>query len=306
MQGTELTLTPTVTTLAGTGTSGSADNDTGTLAEFKNPSHITTDGTNLYVADTDNGLIRKIVISTGVVTTLATEATFYKPYGITTDGTNLYVTTLSQLIRKIVIDNASVTTLAGKSVGDAVGTGDVARFNGPQGITTDGTNLYVVDSTNKKIRKIVISTGAVTTLAGSGTVGHADNDNGTLATFTAPTGITIVGNNLYVTQGSSGYAVRKIDISTGAVTTLAGLGGTLGNNSDGKTGTAARFGRLYGITSDGTNLYVSGYSYNMIHKIVIDNASVTTLVSSLSYLNGITTDGTNLYFVNGQTIRKIE
>ena len=102
-----------VTTLAGTGSSGSA-NGTGTSASFNSPAGITTDGTNLYVADYGNHLIRKIVISTGVVTTLAgtgssgsangtgTSASFYSPTGITTDGTNLYVADMSNhLIRKI-------------------------------------------------------------------------------------------------------------------------------------------------------------------------------------------------------------
>ena len=62
-----------VTTLAGTvGSSGSTDNPTGTLASFYYwPMGITTDGTNLYVADSDNDLIRQIVISTKAVTTLA-------------------------------------------------------------------------------------------------------------------------------------------------------------------------------------------------------------------------------------------
>ena len=49
-----------VTTVAGTGSSGSADNTTGTSASINYPQGITTDGTNLYVADTDNHLIRKI------------------------------------------------------------------------------------------------------------------------------------------------------------------------------------------------------------------------------------------------------
>jgi len=101
-QGVELSLSTAVTTLAGTGSSGSA-NGTGTSASFNYPRGITTDGTNLYVADKSNHLIRKIVISTGAVTTLAgtgssgsangtgTSASFYYPNGITTDGTNLYV-----------------------------------------------------------------------------------------------------------------------------------------------------------------------------------------------------------------------
>ena len=52
--------TGAVTTLAGTGSSGSADNSTGTSASFNKPKKITTDGTNLYVADRSNHLIRKI------------------------------------------------------------------------------------------------------------------------------------------------------------------------------------------------------------------------------------------------------
>ena len=102
-----------VTTLAGTGSSGSA-NGTGTSASFYSPTGITTDGTNLYVADYGNNAIRQIVISTGVVTTVAgtgssgsangtgTSASFYNPIGMTTDGTNLYVAdTSNNLIRKI-------------------------------------------------------------------------------------------------------------------------------------------------------------------------------------------------------------
>ena len=113
IQGTELSLSTVVTSLAGTGSSGSAKG-TGTSASFSSPYGITTDGTNLYVADQSNHLIRQIVISTGAVTTLA--------------GT---------------VDN-----------GSANGTGTSASFNRPQGITTDGTNLYVTDQSNHLIRKI--------------------------------------------------------------------------------------------------------------------------------------------------------
>ena len=113
-QGVELSLSTAVTTLAGTGSVGSTDNTTGTSASFFYPRGITTDGTNLYVADSYNHLIRKIVISTGAVTTVAgtgssgsangtgTSASFYNPIGITTDGTNLYVEDyVNHLIRKI-------------------------------------------------------------------------------------------------------------------------------------------------------------------------------------------------------------
>jgi len=120
------------------------------------------------VADFGNHLIRKIVLSTGAVTNLAgtgssgsangtgTSASFSKPWGITTDGTNLYVGgTDNHLIRQIVISTGVVTTVAGTgSSGSANGTGTSASFYKPFGITTDGTNLYIADYGNHKIRQI--------------------------------------------------------------------------------------------------------------------------------------------------------
>jgi hypothetical protein len=220
-----LNLTTAVTTLAGTTLNSGSLDATGTSARFNNPFDITTDGTSLYVADTLNHTIRKIVISTGVVTTLAgtaltsgttdgtgTAARFYSPYDITTDGTNLYVSdTLNQTIRKIVISTGVVTTLAGipGSVGSLDGTGTAARFHEPIGITTDGTNLYVADWVNHTIRKLVISTSAVTTLAGSaGTIGST-NGTGAAARFYYPMGITTDGTSLYVADLYN-HTIRKI------------------------------------------------------------------------------------------------
>jgi hypothetical protein len=167
VQTSELSLSTLVTTVAGTG-SPQSSNGTGTAASFDQPRGITTDLTNLYVAAAFNHLIRKIVISTGFVTTLAgtgsygfadgrgTSASFNKPRGITTDGTNLYLSgNGNHLIRQIVISTGVVTTLAGTgSSGSSNGTGTSASFNNPQSITTDGTNLYVADMGNNLIRKI--------------------------------------------------------------------------------------------------------------------------------------------------------
>ena len=150
-----------VSILAGTAVSpGSTDSP----SRFKYPNGITTDGTNLYVADTGNCTIRKIVISTELVTTLAGTAgspgstdsppRFYYPCGITTEGTNLYVAdSANNTIRKIVISTGIVTTIAGIA-GSAGSTDSPALFDYPEGITTDGTNLYVADSDNDTIREI--------------------------------------------------------------------------------------------------------------------------------------------------------
>ena len=325
IQGIELSLSTAVTTLAGS-SQGFTD-ATGTSARFDSPSGITTDGTNLYVVV--NHRIRKIVIDNGTVTTLAgsssgfldnatgTSAKFNTPRGITTDGTNLYVVEHgNHKIRKIVIATGAVTTLAGSSSGNTDNaTGTSASFNRPKGITTDGTNLYVADQMNNRIRKIVISTGVVTTLAGSSS-GNTDA-TGTSASFYGPRGITTDGTNLYVAD-TDNHRIRKIVISTGVVTTLAGSS----SGSTDATGTSASFNNPSGITTDGTNLYVTDYSNHRIRKIVIDNGTVTTLAGSSSGSTDnatgtsasfnqplrITTDGTNLYISDygNHKIRKIE
>jgi hypothetical protein len=332
MQGLELSLSKVVTRFAGTaGTSGSS-NGTGTAASFQNPVGITTDGTNLYVADARNHLIRKIVISTGVVTTVAgtgssgsvdgtgTGASLNLPIGITVDETNLYVVEQdNNLIRQIVISTGVVTKVAGTgSSGSADGTGTSASFNKPVGITTDGTNLYVGDSDNNLIRKIVISTGVVTTLAGTGSSGSV-NATGTSASFNTPRGITTDGTNLYVADALN-HLIRQIVISTGVVTTLAGTAGTSGSSNG--TGTSASFYQPSGITTDGTNLYVGDGENHLIRQIVISTGVVTTVAgtgssgsvdgtgtgASFSRPYAVTTDGTDLYVseYDNYLIRKIE
>ncbi|MCM2357033.1 MAG: hypothetical protein NDI77_02710 [Geobacteraceae bacterium] len=320
IQGKTLSLAGAVTTLAGAaGNNGSADG-AGALASFNELGGFTTDGQNLFIADSLDNTIRKVAISTGEVTTLAgvagaigsadgigAAARFSHPSGITTDGTNLFVTdSYNRTVRKIEIATGAVTTLAGTAgnSGSADGAGAAASFSLLHGITTDGTNLYVTDGGNATIRKIVISTGAVTTFAGTaGITGSADG-TGSAASFYGPVGITTDGTNLYVTEPSN-KTIRKIVISTGAVTTLAGTAGTSGS-VDG-IGSAARFDFPGSITTDGTNLYLADYpgTDKKIRKIVISTGAVTSLPLStglvdvtplyVSASSGITTDGKSLY-----------
>ncbi len=286
--------TGVVTTVAGSGKSGSADG-IGAAAAFNLPHGITTDGSNLYVADMDNNKIRKIVIATGVVTTFAgggkgysTDGTgiassFAGPSGITSDGSNLYVTdTYSSKIRKIVIASGVVTTLAGPDSaacaaygrgcppGAVDGTGTAARFYEPEGITTDGSNLYVADTRNSTIRKIVIATGVVTTLAGSGKNGTFADGTGTAATFYGPNGITSDGNSLYVADS---YKIRKLGASVVSlsppVETAGGSTGTAGGTTGGSTNSGTAKGNVCVATTQfqgmtmATGCYINlGASFN--------------------------------------------
>ena len=325
--------TGVVTTLAGTAGEYGTTDATGTAARFLFPEGITSDGTHLYVADSINYTVRKIVIATGVVTTLAgaaetsgsvnatgVAARFGYLAGITTDGTHLYVADLgNSTIRKIVVATGAVSTLAGVGGGTTDATGVAARFSFPAGITTDGVHLYLTDNDHNTIRKIVIATGVVTTLAGAAAISGAADGPGSTARFNFPVGITTDGIHLYVAD-TGNHTIRKIVIATGVVTTLAGVVGESGSID--ATGTAARFSVPFGITTDGTYLYVADAGNSTIRKIVIATGVVTTLAGSAG-LSGstdatgtaarfdhpadITTDGTYLYVADtrNHTIRKI-
>lgn len=334
IQGTPLSIGGGTSTLAGDTLTGSQDG-IGEMARFYNPAGITTDGTNLYVADTSNHTIRQVIIATGAVTTLAgaagssgssdgigAAARFLSPTNVTTDGTNLFVTdTYNNTIRQVVIASGAVTTLAGAAgtSGSTDGIGASARFSIPTGITTDGSNLYVADTFNNTIRQVVIATGAVMTLAGSaGSSGFADG-TGAAARFNGPYGITTDGRNLFLVD-TWNNTIRQIVITTGAVTTLSGTVGSAGS-ADG-IGTAASFYNPYGITSDGTNLFVTDTSNQTIRRAVIATGAVTTLAGTAGssgsvdgtgaaarFYNpaGITTDGASLFVVDclNYTIRTV-
>lgn len=157
-----------VTTLAGTGLSGSIDGDN-TVARFKNPSALAIDAQgNVYVADYGNHKIRKIT-PTGDVSTLAgsgtlgsadgtgTAASFYRPNGIAIDPNGyLYVADLyNNKIRKIT-PSGDVSTFAGTGVaGYTDGDLSTAKFYRPIGITIDSNgDFYIGDTYNHRIRKI--------------------------------------------------------------------------------------------------------------------------------------------------------
>ena len=148
----------TFTTLAGRAGIGSTDG-TSSAARFSYPSGVAVDGAgNVYVADTENHMIRKVT-SGGVVTTLA--------------------------------------GLAG-SKGSTDGTGTAARFSSPSGVAVDSAgNVYVADRDSHTIRKVTPG-GMVTTLAGlAGSVDSADG-TGSDTRFFAPSGVTVDGaGNVY-------------------------------------------------------------------------------------------------------------
>ncbi len=270
---------------------------TGGAARFDNPRGITSDGTNLYVCDS-NHCIRKIVIASGVVTTLcgtsgttsghvdsatAADVRFNFPSGIVYDGSaNLYVCdNANHCIRKVVVATGETTTpygTTGTTNAHTDGTGTAARFDGPYNCVIIGADLYVTDNNNNCIRKVVISSGVVTTPVGiadpATTAGHTDG-TGNATRFAAPFGIATDGTDLYVSEGTNN-CIRKIVVATGVVTTPIGSIGTTVGHVDG-IGNAARFSNPHDIAFDGSNVLVSDYGNNAIRKVYVGTSYASTV-----------------------------
>jgi len=286
-----------VSTLAGSGSPGSA-NGMATAASFYHPFGVATDASgNLYVADCNNNLIRKIS-PLGAVTTLAgsgayistdgtgTAASFYGPVGVATDALgNVYVADYNGLVIRKISTTGVVTTLAGSGApGSANGNGRAASFFCPSGVATDASgNIYVADNNNNLIRKISPS-GVVTTLAGSGAAGSA-NGIGIAASFNQPGSVsTDASGNVYVADANNNQ-IRKIT-PAGVVTTLAGSGAAGSVNT---TFTSASFNNPTGVATDAPgNVYVADAGNNLIRKV-----SPAGVVSTLA---GSGTQGS----INGQ------
>ena len=222
------------------------------------------------------------------VSTLVNTGTFNNPQAVATDGTNIYVASLGDnRIRKIT-PGGVVSILAGSgAAAEADGLGLAAKFNQPDGLAYDGAgNLYVSDAGGNTIRKIVISTGLVSTYAGTGASSPVINSTPLASTFNGPAGLDIdASGNMYICDQGS-HTIRMI--SGGVVSTLAGTAGTSGSNN--AVGTAATFYSPNDLVADNHgNLFVADYLNNQIRKIVISTKTVTTFAGSATQGS---TDGT--------------
>ena len=254
--------------------------------------------------------MRRIVLSSGAVTTLAgsgaanstdsagTAAAFSAPMYVALDGLgNMYVTVWTHSIRKVVLATQAVTTVAGTgTAGFADGAGVAAAFNLPQGIACDANgNAYVADALNNRIRKMVLSSAIVTTLAGSANASAA-NGVGTSAGFYAPNNVVVdsSGTMLFVTDYGN-HLIRQILIATQTVTTLAGSGTAGAANG---VGAGAQFNTPMGLALDARgNLFVGDLGNSLIRQIVIATQRVTTIAGSgaAAWVDGF---GTNAAFNN--------
>ncbi|MDR3727599.1 MAG: Ig-like domain repeat protein [Terracidiphilus sp.] len=308
-------VTGNITRIAGNGGYKDAvvDNIPATLAELYVPSSVTLDGAgNMYIADTFHSRIRKVAApispaTVGIITTiagtgivgydgtpqLAVNATLTQPGGVALDGAgNLYIAdTGNNVVRKITASTGMITTVAGNGTAGYAGDGLAAtsptvELNAPQNITVDGSaNLYIADTVNNCIRRVDAVTGIITTVAGNGTVpGGYGGDN--LSATSSQTKLNLPDavafdpqGNMYIAD-SLNYRVRKVNISTGIISTFAGTG-LAGSSGDGGPANVATLDVPSGVIVDPAgNVYIADTQNAAIRKVNSATGIITTIASS--------------------------
>ncbi len=221
-----ITPTGSLTTYAGGFRSCGTGNGSGsrTSARFTAPTHVAIQKTSntLYVMDSTT--IRRVNMSTGATTTLVANI---RPMisihsgnscsgaeigstGMVVDSAgNLYVSDRTKIVK--VTASGSMSIFAGSTTqGNVDGVGGSARFGYIADISIDGSdNLYIADMSNHAIRRVSPS-GAVKTVAGTGSTGFVDGPVSE-ARFNTPRGVAVNldGTEIYVSDGSN-YRIRKI------------------------------------------------------------------------------------------------
>lgn len=321
LQGCPLALSGTVTTIGGqANVTGTADG-IGTTATFSFPNGFTTDGSFIYIADANGASIRRLDPTTRAITTVVTGLNL--PRDVVYEAGALYIADASaNKILRYNLASGALMDFAGDGTNAFLdGFGTSARFFFPQGITSDGSYLYVVDSGNIVIRKIDLNTAEVTRLAGVvGSNGFTDGD-GSIAEFNGAAGVTLVGTKLYVADGNNDI-IREVDSSTGFTRTIAGSAGSPGFANG--IHDAARFDFPFGMSTDGSFLYIADVNNHSIRRLDLGNLEVTQISGqgggsggTIDGIGGgavhkgprgITSDGRSLYIGDSQseTLRLIE
>jgi sugar lactone lactonase YvrE len=311
--------TRVISPVAGNGTAGfSGDGGPATSAELSDPAAIGTGpSSSLYIADRNNNRIRKID-SAGVITTVAgngnagwffesgpaVNASLDRPSGVALDKDgNLYIVEFldTGVSRIHKVDTSGIIS--------PVPIPEV--LNGAVAITVDPSGqLYIAEQDGHRIRKVDPISGALTTIAGTGTAGFSgDGGPATAAQLDHPVHLAFdAGGNLYFAD-SANNRIRKIAAGSGIITTVAGNGAP-GFAGDGGPATSAQLNQPQGVDVDSAgDILIADTLNQRIRRVSGKTGIMTTIVSgdgcaaitsSLQAPNDVTVDASGhfLYIVD--------
>ena len=278
----------TIVTVAGNGSEGySGDGGPATQATFNQLYSLQVDANgDIYIIDRLNAVIRKVDASTGIVTTVAgtgeqgyrgdggpgAQAQFREPNDCFLDGRGglLIADIQDQRIRRLDLTSGTITTFAGN--GEKVRGGDglpatEASILGARAVCMDSKgNTYIAEREGNGVRK-VDANGIMSTFAGTGDRGYTGDGGPALtATWGAPKAIRCDSQDNVIVVDTENHAIRRIDASTGIVTTIAG--GHQGDDGDGGNATDAGLFRPHGCDIDAQgNLFIADSSNSRVRVV---------------------------------------
>jgi len=291
----------TITTAAGTGAATySGDGNAPEAAQLNQPASSVVDGAGtIYIADTANNAVRRI--KNGAITTIAgsgnagflgdggaaTSAQLSGPTALALDAAgDLFIAdTGNNRIREISVQTGDISTIAGDGTANFAGDGGaatVAELMAPAGVAVDLTgNVYIADTGNNRIRLVSAATGFIATIAGNGTPALAgDGAAASAAELNHPSALALDFNGNLLIADTANAEVRRIVLSTGTITAVAG-NGSAGFGGDGADATSASLSSPSGITVDASgDLYIADAGNNRIRQVLYSNSFITTIAGA--------------------------
>ena len=260
-------------------------------ADLYNPYGVAVDSSgNYYIAAFNQNRVFK-VSTTGTITVVAgsgaqgysgdgvsggaVNASLYHPFAVAADSSgNVYFADQSNCIVRKVDTTKTITTVAGQAglcgySGDG-GKGTAAELYNPQGVALDSNgNLFIGDSSNCVVRKVVLSTNTITTYAGNHTCGYSgDSGAATSAELYNPAGVsTDASGNLFIAD-SINCVIREVVKSTGKISTVGG-NHTCGFSGDGALATSASMNQVFGVTVNGTTVTFADYYNQRVRQFTL-------------------------------------
>ena len=258
-------------------------------ATFFRPQGMVLDGDKLYVADTENHLIRQLDLKTRMVETIAGTGVQSHEYGETGPamkialnspwdlqlvGRTLYIAMAGpHQIWQLDLDKKEISTYAGSGREARIdGARDEAAFAQPSALATDGKTLFVSDAEANIIRAIDLAAGEVRTLVGGDLFDFGDSDgHGNDVRLQHPLGLTRWDNKLLIAD-TYNHKIKLLDPSTRTVSSFAGTGKP--GQSD---GTTPSFYEPGGLTLVGDKLYVADTNNHAIRVVDLKTKQTKTL-----------------------------
>jgi sugar lactone lactonase YvrE len=285
-----------ITTVAGNGVPGfSGDGGPAVAAQLSTPIAVTVHDDGLYIADEGNNRIRQIDLTTGIISTAAgdgvprflgdggaaTSAVLTSPQWISVDRfDNLYFADISEgRIRRVDAVTGAISTAAGPGLPAL------------DGVATDASsNLYVPDRSGARVFRIDAKTGAVAPIAGTGVPGYfGDGGQALSAKLSAPSAVAVDAlGNIFIADAGN-LRVRRIDASSGVITTFAGTG-VSGTTGDGGAATSATFKGPACLAVDAAgDVFISDATASQVRRVDAATGVITTVAGTGT--NGFLGDG---------------